>query len=225
MLSLIIGAGEVGTALFETLRDKYEVYLFDKGFDSIGRVGVLHICFPYSKDFNKEVKRYLKLVRPKYAIIHSTVPVGTSRSLNCYHSPIRGMHPDIVKGLKTFPKYLAPKNNFLKRYFDKVGIKIVEAAKPETTEYLKIMDTTQYGLNIIIEKIMHRYCLENGLDFEIAYTHANKTYNEGYRKLGKSNVQRPVLKHVDGKIGGHCIINNCDLLDSPLTKFLKKQNK
>ena len=43
-------------------------------------------------------------------------------------------------------------------------------------------------------------------------------YNEGYTKLGKSNVCRPVLtpgvKNEEGnrRIGGHCINSNCNIL-------------
>ena len=47
----------------------------------------------------------------------------------------------------------------------------------------------------------------------------NQTYNDGYSKLGKINVIRPVL-NPGNKIGGHCVIPNLKLLvehyNSPL---------
>ena len=48
-------------------------------------------------------------------------------------------------------------------------------------------------------------------------TKFNHTYNEGYKKLGKTYVVRPVLYPTD-KIGGHCIIPNAKLL--PRTKLI-----
>ena len=224
MFSLIIGRGEVGTSLYNVLKKKYDVSIRDKEDVEINKqVYVLHICFPYFKDFVNEVKSYIDVYQPKYTVIHSTVPIGTTFQCMAYHSPIRGMHPNMEKGIKTFVKYLAPKNNELKKYFEKAGIKIKLVDKQENTEALKIFDTTQYGLSIKAEKIIHKFCKENDLDFGIVYTDANNTYNSGYISLGLKNVTRPVLKHYDGPIGGHCILNNCNLLKNSLTNFVKKE--
>jgi hypothetical protein len=225
MKSLIIGGGEVGMALYKVLKPHYEVYIQDKTPQSHISCEVLHICFPYSKDFVGDVKDYIEMYRPHYTVIHSTVPVGTCRECQAFHSPVRGVHPHLAKSLKTFVKYLAPPDNFLKRYFEKAGIKIKLIDKPENTEALKIWSTTQYGMFLILEKEINRFCEENGLDPKIVYTDANKTYNEGYVKLGMKNVVRPVLRHYKGGIGGHCVIQNCDLLKHPITDFIKKQNK
>ena len=40
----------------------------------------------------------------------------------------------------------------------------------------------------------------------------NKTYNEGYKKIGKKNVIRPVLYPPKGGITGHCVIPNAKIL-------------
>lgn len=227
--SLIIGGGEVGTSLYNVLKKKYAVFIRDKENNEenvfLTDINVMHICFPYFKDFVNEVKCYQDVYQPKYTVIHSTVPVGTSIQCMAFHSPVRGMHPNMEKGLKTFVKYLAPKDNKLKKYFEKAGIPIKLVKKQEDTEAMKLWDTTQYGLNIMAEKIIHKYCEERGLDFNIVYTDANRTYNEGYVKLGRKDVVRPVLKHMDGPIGGHCIIQNCDFLKSPITNFIKTKNK
>ena len=125
MFSLIIGRGEVGTSLYNVLKKKYDVSIRDKEDVEINKqVYVLHICFPYFKDFINEVKSYIEIYQPKYTVIHSTVPIGTSNQCEAFHSPVRGMHPNMEKGLKTFIKYLAPKDNFLKKYFEDAGIKI-----------------------------------------------------------------------------------------------------
>jgi len=78
---------------------------------------------------------------------------------------------------------------------------------------------------IALNKYIHKWCVQNGIDFDIAYTEFNKTYNDGYEKLGKLNVVRPYLKHMDGKIGGHCVMPNLDfLVDSEITNLIKWGN-
>ena len=69
-----------------------------------------------------------------------------------------------------------------------------------------------------------RLCDKFGVSFEDVYTRANKDYNEAYTKLGMSNVVRPVLKYMDGEIGGHCVIPNTKLLNDWLTNTLKNRN-
>ena len=64
---------------------------------------------------------------------------------------------------------------------------------------------------------MKKLCDEHNLDFMEVMTKYNNTYNEGYTKLGKLNVVRPVLYPTD-KIGGHCVIPNAKLL--PRTKLI-----
>lgn len=220
MKSLIIGNGQIGSAIHEVLggdvQDKEVVYC--------GKYDILHICFPYSREFIDEVRKYKNINDPEYIVIHSTVPIGTSSIVGAFHSPMRGVHPNLAKSLRIFVKYLAPHSNVLKTYFEIHGIKIKEVDKPETTEFTKIYGTTQYGVNILLEKWAYKFCKENGLDYDIAYIDANETYKEGYEKLGMGNVARPILKHIDGKIGGHCVVQNCDLLDSPFTELIKKMN-
>jgi hypothetical protein len=108
--------GQIGTALFKVLKERYTVYGYDKkdqqdpmsslaegvGFD------VLHVAFPYSRDFVNDVKIYKKIFGHAHTItiIHSTVPVGTTDQIdNAVHSPVRGIHPDLVGGIKTFVKF------------------------------------------------------------------------------------------------------------------------
>ena len=184
----------------------------------------MHICFPYTSDFVKEVRRYKKIYKPKYIIIHSTVPVGTSKKCKAYFSPVRGIHPHLEKSLKTFVKYLAPRNEYLSSYFEEVGIKIEETDKTETLEAMKLYCTTIYALNVIAEKEMWDYCKKHDLDYNIAYTECNRTYNQGYDALGFPQYKKYILSHKEGKIGGHCLIPNCMLLKTDIAKFILKQN-
>lgn len=225
MRGVILGTGEVGSSLYKVLKKTYpDIRMYGKH-NETHWVDILHICFPYSKSFVKEVKRYKKLHKPKYIVIHSTVPIGTSKKLEAFHSPIRGVHPNLDKGIKTFVKYLAPKNRKLVRYFKKAGIKIKNVDNSEDTEAGKIWSTTAYGWNIALEKMIYQHCKENNLDFDIVYTDFTKTYNDGYEKLKMFHVKRPILKHISGKIGGHCIIPNLKFLKSNVSNIIKKINQ
>lgn len=223
--TLIIGKGQTGIALYKVLEKHYDTYIRGKKPVTIQGIRILHICYGWFPDFIKETEKYIEQYLPNYTIIHSTVPVGTSRKCGAYHSPVRGIHPFLEEGIEAFVKYLAPPNEELKQYFNRTGIKVMMVDEPEDTEAGKIWSTTQYGLFIALEKEIHRWCKKHGRDFNIVYTDFNKTYNEGYKKLGVKNVIRPILKQMRGKIGGHCIIPNCELLDSEITRLIKKLNK
>lgn len=225
---LIIGAGEVGKSLFNILKPVYDVHIRDINDKTAGRFDVLHACYPPVKNFVAITKKYIKEYEPSLVIIHSTVPVGTTVKIgdNVVHSPVRGTHPNLEKGLKTFVKYFSgPKAKEASKIFSSLGIKTKIFTKTEVTELGKILDTTYYGWNIVFCKEVKSICDSLGLDFDEVYTAQNIDYNDGYIKLGKKNVIRPVLKAVSGKIGGHCVVPNCNLLNSWLTKTIKQRNK
>jgi UDP-N-acetyl-D-mannosaminuronate dehydrogenase len=149
------------------------------------------------------------------------VAVGTSAQFNAVHSPIRGVHPHLAEGICTFEKYFGGERAVeAADLFASLGINCITTDKAENTEAMKLWDTTYYGWNIVFEKAVHAYCEEHRLDFDIVYTHANRGYNSGYADLGMDNVQRPVLKHYPGKIGGHCVIPNAKLLGGEIADFI-----
>lgn len=209
MKHLIVGYGEIGKALHEVLGDAY--YVDKKGGTWGGEhVQVVHICIPYQKNFDKIVKQY---IFDGLVIVHSSVPVGTCDKLGVVHSPIRGVHPNLAEGIRTFTKYFGGKNaNRAAMIFAKLNIDVFVCMEAKTTEALKLWDTTQYGRLIMLEKEIHAWCEKNGVDFDVVYKDANKTYNDGYVRLGRPEVVRPYLKHVPGPIGGHCVVPNAKLL-------------
>lgn len=219
MKSLIIGYGEVGKGLHKVIGGD----VLDKDLLQDKQVyDIIHICFPYSDKFVDYVKEYQKMFNPTYTVIHSTVPIGTSKQVNAVHSPIRGVHPDLDKGIKTFMKFFGgEKSKEVAEWFNQFGLETHTTPNSDDTEALKLWDTTQYGVMILLNKEIHKFCEENGLDFDIVYTLANQTYNEGYIKLGRSEVVRPVLKYTEGKIGGHCVYQNTALFNSESTKRIK----
>lgn len=223
MKALVLGAGEVGTSLARVLGAELRD-ITEEG----GSYEVIHICFPYSESFEAEVRRYQSLFNPRYTIIHSTVPIGTTEKLGCYHSPVRGVHPHLEKAMRTFITYLAPPSEELKDYLESKGMRVYLVKRTRDTEALKLFSTLYYAHNIIFEKEVYRYCRENNLDFDLVYTHSNQTYNEGYRKLGRKEVIRPVLRQIDGGIGGHCLIPNAHILAQQgfdLAKFILERNE
>jgi len=216
MVHLIAGYGEVGKSLHEVLGEA--LYADRKsGTWKFGgpSVDVLHICIPYKTpiQFVTAVNKYKVYSAAKLVIVHSTVPVGTCDALEVVHSPIRGVHPHLTEGIRTFPKYFGGKRaKESAKIFSDIGIKTRVYPTARTTEALKLWDTTQYGRLIMLEKEIHRWCVKNKIDFDAVYTQANKDYNKGYTKLGMPHVVRPYLKHIKGPIGGHCVVPNAKLL-------------
>lgn len=232
--TLVAGNGEVGRALKEILNAKYEVRSIDKGEEESGSFNILHICFPYSDRFVDSVVEYVDKYKPEAIVIHSTVPVGTTEAVEkmrsgVFHSPIRGKHPDLTGGIKTFAKDVGGSDADLGKqiadYFLAAGIPARFISGSKNTELAKLMCTTYFGWNIVFCKEMKKLCDKYGVDFDFAYTQFNKDYNEGYSKLGMSQFVRPVLNPAAGKIGGHCVMNNCRLEKNPITDFIVEQNE
>jgi UDP-N-acetyl-D-mannosaminuronate dehydrogenase len=226
----VVGFGEVGKAVASffpgaLIHDPEQGHCFPSAAESAAEIGVLHICFPCrdQAQFVKDALLAISLYAP-YAlvIVHSTVPVGTTEKIakkhpHVVHSPVRGIHPNLVDGIRTFPKYVGADNAGAGRvaaeHLEAAGIHPVIVHRSATTELLKLLDTTYYGLAIAYHAYAERLCREVGVNFDMVMTEANKSYNEGYRALGRPNVVRPVLyPPKDGLIGGHCVVPNAALL-------------
>lgn len=207
---LVIGMGEVGTGLSEVLQCNG----IDKN-DEIPEADIVHICFPYSDRFIELVRNYKHDTGAHLVIIHSSVPVGVTSKCgdDVVHSPVRGKHPHLAKGIRTFVKFFGGRRaEEAASYFSILGIETITTRQSENTEAMKLWDTELYREAILLNKRIHRYCQESGLDFDIVYTLANKTYNDGYAKLGCPEFTKYILKYVEGTIGGHCLESNHKLL-------------
>jgi len=99
-----------------------------------------------------------------------------------------------------------------KRHLEGLGIKTKVFIPAITTEIGKLLDTTYYGLSIAWHGEMAKICEKARVDFEKAVTDFNETYNEGYAKLRRRNVIRPVLYPPKNGISGHCIVSNAEIL-------------
>jgi UDP-N-acetyl-D-mannosaminuronate dehydrogenase len=220
--SIVIGMGEIGSALQNILKCDYvdlkESRITSPVYETI------HVCIPYTENFVEIVKKYQDLYKPILTVIHSTVPIGTSKLLDAVHSPVRGKHPNMVNGIMNFTKFFGgEKSKEASAIFEELGIKCYCVPNSDDTEAMKLWDTTQYGWSIILEKVIWQFCQDKGLDFNTVYTLANQSYNDGYEKLGNPEYKKYILKHVDGKIGGHCVMQNLELLEVSMIRDLMKQ--
>ncbi|MBZ9572249.1 hypothetical protein KJA15_02890 [Patescibacteria group bacterium] len=248
----ILGYGEMGRALAKFyksphLRKRFggQVKIKDlKRDDGLKGVEVLHICIPWIPNFIKIVKKEIKEVKPKLTIIHSSIAPFTTKKLvsalpkelkMIVYSPVRGVHPYLYEGIKTFVKYIGTENKkagqLAKKHLESLGIKTRIFQPSVIVEIGKLFSTSYYGLCIAWHGEMKKICDKAGVDFEKAVTEFNRTYNEGYKKLGKKNVVRPVLYPPKGGIGGHCICENATILKkycknkalNLILKYAKKQ--
>lgn len=216
----ILGYGEVGQAMAKFY--KKPLIKDVSRDDGLTDLDVLHVCIPWSEKFLTIVRKTIASAHPKLTIVHSTVPPGTTKKIGgmVVHSPIRGIHPHLHKGIKTFVKYVGADNKkagqLAKSHLTTLKIKTKVFFPSETTEIGKLLDTAYYGLVIAWHGEKKRLTDALGVNFDEAVTDFNQTYNEGYKKLGKHNVIRPVLYPPKAHIAGHCIIPNAKMLKQHL---------
>ena len=220
MNTAIIGHGEIGLSLERVYNSKnIEVMIRDISFNSIDKsVDVLNICIPGGlENFIELTNSYIFEYTPKLTIIHSTVPVGTTRKIEgpVVHSPVRGIHPNLKEGIETFDKFIGSNNikysDLCQQHFTELGLSYKTYENTETTELAKILSTTYYGLCIAWHGEMKKICDNYNVDFK-AINDWTETYNKGYMELGKPQFVRPNLYPPEEKIGGHCVIPNAILL-------------
>lgn len=241
----ILGYGEVGKSLarFYQNKKKFDLLLKDLKFDEFGqqKIDILNVAISYfsEKQFISAVTGVIKKNKPALTIIHSTIVPGTTKKLiqktktKIVHSPVRGVHPKLYEGIKTFVKFIGTENfktgKLAEKHFKEIGIKNVKILMPTVvTELNKLIDTTYYAHCIVFTDYVEQIFKKYKVPFR-TFQEFNLSYNEGYKKLGKLNVVRPTLyppSKTGRKIGGHCQIPNAKILEKlyphPLTKEILK---
>lgn len=234
MKALVLGRGEVGSALIEVLKTVHEVDSYDLTDGSAvpaGQVEVLNVALPWGEHFIERVQAAQYRWEPRLTIIHATVPVGSTRKIGgaIAHSPVHGVHPRLAEGLRTFVKYVGGLDEAATRaayrFLAEAGIPVCAVRDPETSELSKLLCTALYAWNIIACKEAKRLCDEHGVAFEDVYTTWTRLYNSGYERLGMPHVARPILAPTPGPARGHCILPNARLLDSWLTRTILYRNR
>ncbi len=226
----IIGHGEIGSSLEAVYADFTEqVFIKDlERDDGLKNIDVLNICIPYTDSFEKIISEYISDINPKLTIIHSTVIPGTTKNIikstgsdMVVHSPVRGVHPKLYDGIKTFVKFVGAESKKAEQlaceHIESMGIKVETCENSTVTELGKTLSTTYYGLCIAWHGEVQKLCKEYDVPFREVMTRFNQTYNEGYTALGKSDVVRPVLYPPGDVIGGHCVIPNARLVKTLLS--------
>lgn len=222
MRHLVVGAGEVGTAVAAVLSRSHPTQLRDlEPVDATA--DVLDVCIPWSESFIEAVHAYTQEHDAGLVVVHSTVPVGTCDAQGWVHSPIRGRHPDLEEGVGTFVKHFGGERaEEASQEWEAAQVATAVHPRAAETEAGKLWELIQYGVQIRTEKAIHTWCTDLGLDPEVVYTAFAHTYNQGYQAIGADHFVRPVLRHVPGEIGGHCVMPMSQLLDHPLSTLVQE---
>jgi hypothetical protein len=178
----------------------------------------MHICFPYSENFIQQVQDYILRYEPFYTAIWSTVPFGTTKKIHrkAIHTPIEGRHPRLAESIKKMTRWIGYNDKASADYFDKyfqdrhLQTRLVK--NTDHTEALKLLSTTEYGINLVYADYKARLAEMIGMDYELA-KEWNRDYNKLYRELDiVTRFQKFVHDPPNGVIGGHCVTQNAHIL-------------
>jgi UDP-glucose 6-dehydrogenase len=228
--TLVVGLGEVGSALSQVLRRTGRVLEHDIErceFDE--PIGVMHLCIPFTRqtDFEATALSYIQRFKPELTIINSTVVPGTSRNIAkralvpIAYSPVRGKHIRMAEDLIRYRKFVAASDEHTAdraaEHFRAAGMTTQCISKLETLELAKLGETTYFGVLIAFAQELNRYA--NWVDCD--YAEALDFFEE---------VDfLPNTKYFPGFIGGHCVIPNIDLMrkiaGSPMLEAVLESNR
>ena len=228
--SLVIGLGEVGSALVTVLEAAGPVLVHDVDpIDIFEPVGVMHICFPYynAEQFKSAAESYIRRFDPVLVVINSTVVPGTTRDVAratgaaIAYSPIRGKHVKMAEDLRRYTKFVSGLTPDVTRRaeesFQAAGMRTAAMDCPETLELAKLAETTYFGLQITFAQELNRFASRLGADYSMA------------TKFFKEIDFLPRQHYFPGVIGGHCVIPNIHLLQhvaaSPLLQVMLESNE
>lgn len=232
MNNLIVGCGEIGQAigaLLESQKDATVAYhdpqaslFYETDFMS---VEVLHVCFPYTKHFVKSLQQYIEDYNPEHIIIYSTVPIGITKGFpKAVHSPVEGKHPHLEESIRLMERWIGfndiSEGDFFAAFFRTMGLGIKLVASSDFTEALKLLSTTEYGINIEFARYKARIAEEVGMDYSLTQRW-NEEYNRLYKNLGlEKRFQKYVLDAPTGPKGGHCVVPNALILSEQFPSIL-----
>lgn len=230
MRSLVIGFGEIGKAVKAVTEAEFTM---DKTYTIVPTgVDVMHICFPYSETFVEDVRAYMQQFEPLHVIVYSTVPIGTCEKIGDFvaHSPVEGKHPDLELSIRTMERWVGCDDEkelmFYRSFFGEMYMKVRAVPSSRFTEALKLLSTTEYGVNIAFAKYKADIADVLEMPYELMQEW-NREYNRLYKELGmEKRFQKYVLDKPSGPIGGHCVVPNVELLGldfpSPFLKIIKE---
>lgn len=227
MRHLIIGNGQIGQAIYKLLSNGFEnieTYDIQKDTDSDkeriksgGAIDVMHVSFPFSDKFIDFAKQYIEEFSPKATVIYSTVAIGTTKKIgdNVFHSPVVGRHPDLDGGIRQGIRFIGTNQKDahpVDELWESLGVKVKVVNSTDATEFIKIRSTSKFGINLVWTEYEKMIADDIGMDFDLL-KEFDEDYNQIYKKLGMEWAQQYILDPPKGRIGGHCVIPNAELLN------------
>lgn len=220
MKTLVIGAGQVGSAIHEVIKPFNQTFIKDVEPLELEGVEVLQICYPDHPGFVETTKAYIDQYKPIFAIVNSSVEVGTTEKIgpDVVYSPVRGRHPNLAPDIRVYTKIVSGKNpkkvEMARQYFQKCGLTVLTDDNPQGIEFCKLISNIHMGLEIAWRQEVERMLKTFNVSPEV-YETWEKTYNDGYMRVGQYHLMRPMMR--PDPIGGHCIL--------PCTEILSNQFK
>ncbi len=209
---VVVGLGEVGKPLLELVSRHHDAIGVDiSPVERIEQVDILHVCYPFQiRDFVGETVRYIEHFRPTLTIVNSTVAIGTTRAIAERTGACGGEQPRPWQA-RSHARRVSNLHQIRGRdqcrggeqaatHFESLGLKAKVLSSPEATELAKLTETTYFGLMIAWAQEVERYCDQSGED-----------YNEVVSFYEEIKFFPPV-KYVPGVIGGHCVMQNIEIL-------------
>jgi hypothetical protein len=222
----ILGYGDIGKAL-HSLFKKCELEIVDpkyKMIDSNNICDYVLVAIPFSDTFLQiclEEKSKCKNI-----VIFSTVPIGTTKNIpGAVHIPIEGKHPFLDDSLKHWKFFMGYNPGVDMTAYIKLFNHIQKSVYPiestDTTEAMKILSTTLYGVNIEYA----RYANDTLKDKYEYFNDYNNAYNYLYAQLGIKDYRRYILYPPEKVIGGHCVKENARFVNGIFPEIVKKTYK
>ena len=223
---LIIGHGEVGTAIKDIIKDsgnKFDILINDLSPQEETSFDFIHLCYPDSPNFVKIAQAYTK----KYTspdsiiIIHSTINPGTTQKVAEFfprvaYSPIRGTHPNLKLHILHFQKFVATTDSSVaeevEKLYETLNIPInLTIEDPISLEFAKNLNTTFFMHLIIFTQAVAKLARDHDLNL---FTIIDFIESTGDRCL---------LPYAQA-IRGQALIHNAKTLAQylPLAKYLVK---
>ena len=240
--NVVAGLGEIGLPIFQLISKKVPTVGYDINSKLMNNkknqnyefleTSILHICIPFSEKFIQNSKFLSKLFNPQIIVIHSTISPYTTKkiqsklsSIPIIYSATRGIHKRMTSDLKKYTKFFAIEKNAPNRknaiskfsnLMKKCGIKTKNMSDPITLELAKIVvDTSYYGWLINYAQLSNMIVRKHKVDYDEMWSFADEIH--------KFLENRP--KMFPGYIGGHCVIQNLELIDEkPLWQIDKINN-
>ena len=208
---IVAGTGEVGRPLLNILSRTYDCTGIDIEPVAVDRpCSVFHVCYPFQiRDFLGITAGYVRRYQPKLVIINSTVAPGTSRKVQeqvdapVVFSAVRGKHVKMEQDMLHYKKFVAGFNpestEAAARHFSGAGFSTGTFRNPEIAELSKLVETTWLGVLVGWAQEIERMAAEVDGSYE--------EVNEFIKEISF------LPTHVfPGKIGGHCVMPNIDML-------------